>query len=179
MTSKRYADNKGPDYEYTLTGKLAKRTWARGVETDYTYNDAGDLETVDYSDSTPDVTYTYDRVCRKATVAQGTQDAVTLHYTAAGQLAAEQHTSGLLAGVAITNVYDGLLRRTHLTVLTNGGSVYQALYGYDAASRMLTVSDGTNNATYGYVTNSSLVSEIAFLSLFEKGLGAGCAGQAG
>jgi RHS repeat-associated protein len=162
MTSKRYADSKGPDYEYTLTGKLAKRTWARGVETDYTYNDAGDLETVDYSDSTPDVTYTYDRVGRKATVAQGSQDAVALHYTAAGQLAAEQHTSGLLAGVAITNVYDGLLRRTHLTVLTNGGSVYQALYGYDAASRMLTVSDGTNNATYGYVTNSSLVAEIAF-----------------
>jgi RHS repeat-associated protein len=162
MTSKRYADNKGPDYEYNLTGKLAKRTWARGVETDYTYNDAGDLETVDYSDSTPDVTYTYDRMGRKASVAQGTQDAVTLHYTAAGQLAAEQHTSGLLSGITVTNAYDGLLRRTGLTVLTNGGSVYQALYGYDAASRMLTVSDGTNNATYSYVTNSSLVAEIAF-----------------
>jgi RHS repeat-associated protein len=162
MTSKRYADNKGPDYEYTLTGKLAKRTWARGVETDYTYDDAGDLMGVNYSDSTPDVIYTYDRVGRKVTVAQGSQDAVTLHYTAAGQLAAEQHTSGLLSGITVTNAYDGLLRRTHLTVLTNGGTVYQALYGYDAASRMLTVSDGTNNATYGYVTNSSMVAEIAF-----------------
>ena len=162
MTSKRYADNKGPDYEYTASGKLAKRTWARGIETDYIYNDAGDLETVHYSDSTPDVTYTYDRVGRKATVAQGTQDAVTLHYTGVGQLAAEQHTSGVLSGITVTNAYDGLLRRTGLTVLTNGGSVYQALYGYDAASRMLTVSDGTNNATYGYVTNSSLVAEIAF-----------------
>ncbi len=162
MTAKRYQDNKGPDYEYTLSGKLAKRMWARGVETVYTYNNAGDLELVDYSDGTPDVTYTYDRVGQKATVEQGSQDAMTLHYTAAGHLAAEQHTSGLLSGITVTNDYDGLLRRTGLTVLTNGGLVYQALYGYDAASRMLTVSDGTNNATYGYVTNSSLVAEIAF-----------------
>jgi YD repeat-containing protein len=40
---------------------LASRTWARGVTTTYTYNDAGDLSALDYSDATPDVAYHYDR----------------------------------------------------------------------------------------------------------------------
>jgi len=162
MTFKRYADNKGTDYEYTLSGNLSKRTWARGVETGYSYNDAGDLTGIDYSDGTPDVAYTYDRSGRKITATQGSQDAVAIYYTADGQTAAERHTEGLLSGVAVTNIYDGLLRRVDLTVKTNATTIYQALYGYDSSSRVKNVSDGTNNASYSYVTNSSLVSDIVF-----------------
>ena len=33
-------------------------------------------------------------------------------------------------------------------------------FGYDTASRLLTVSDGTNNATYAYLANSPLISQI-------------------
>lgn len=38
MTNKVYADGKGPKYDYDAHGRLMKRTWARGVETTYTYN---------------------------------------------------------------------------------------------------------------------------------------------
>ena len=37
-------------------------------------------------------------------------------------------------------------------------------YGYDNASRLQTATDGTNNATYAYVANSPLVSQITMKS---------------
>ncbi|NLH73941.1 MAG: hypothetical protein GX456_12875 [Verrucomicrobia bacterium] len=41
----------GPVYTYTAGGRLATRVWKRGVTTTYSYNTAGDLQTIDYSDS--------------------------------------------------------------------------------------------------------------------------------
>ena len=36
-------NGKGPSYSYTPDGKLARRIWARGIVTDYTYDSAGNL----------------------------------------------------------------------------------------------------------------------------------------
>jgi YD repeat-containing protein len=71
MTKKVYqgeTDN-SDDYEYKASGRLWKRHWERGVDTTYGYNAAGELESIDYSDSTPDVTYAYDRRGQRATAA--------------------------------------------------------------------------------------------------------------
>ena len=59
-----YADGKGPSYDYTPDGKLARRTWARGIATDYTYDNAGNLTRTEYDDNgvTPTITMSYDRV---------------------------------------------------------------------------------------------------------------------
>jgi len=62
MTNKVYADGKGPSYSYTPDGKLSRRTWARGIVTDYTYDNAGQLVSTTYSDTTPTITMSYDRV---------------------------------------------------------------------------------------------------------------------
>jgi YD repeat-containing protein len=61
MSAKRYHDDQGPVYTYTLAGRLATRAWARGVVTTYGYNHAGQLESTSYSDTTPPVTQGYDR----------------------------------------------------------------------------------------------------------------------
>ncbi len=58
----------GPLYTYTPAGRLESRTWARGVTTTYTYDIAGELSGVAYSDSTPALSYGYDRLGRLATV---------------------------------------------------------------------------------------------------------------
>ncbi len=62
----------------------------------------------------------------------------------------------------MTNGYDQYLRRTNLVAL--GPSVLsRAIYGYDHASRLQTVTDGNNNwATYSYLANSPLVSQIVY-----------------
>ena len=58
----------------------------------------------------------------------------------------------------MTNLYDSLLRRSKLSILNSPSSILASTAcGYDAASRLLTVSDGTNSATYSYLANSPLV----------------------
>jgi len=57
----------GPVYTNTPAGRLQSRVWKRAVTTAYSYNTAGDLQTIDYSDSTPDVSYTHDRRGRRVT----------------------------------------------------------------------------------------------------------------
>lgn len=72
LTNKADAAGQSVGYTYSAGGKLASRTWARSdgtnaLSTTYSYNDAGDLTAIDYSDSTPDVAFTYDRLGRQLT----------------------------------------------------------------------------------------------------------------
>ena len=53
VTNKVYADGQGPSYSYTPDGRLATRTWARGVVTAYAYDSSGALTNTVYSDGTP------------------------------------------------------------------------------------------------------------------------------
>lgn len=47
-------------YEYDNNGNLTEKTDARSIETDYSYDALNRVTTKTYSDSTPDITYTYD-----------------------------------------------------------------------------------------------------------------------
>jgi RHS repeat-associated protein len=78
LLNKRYADGKGPDYTFTPDGKLQTRMWDRTasgsqnrIVTTYGYTPAGRLASTDYSDSTPDVSITYDRIGRPLTQSNG------------------------------------------------------------------------------------------------------------
>ncbi len=167
LTGKAYADGNGPTYAYTPAGRLATRTWARSVNgsplvTAYVYDTAGALTNVNYSDgTTPAVGTVYDRLGRATTIYQGslvTSDT----YNLADQLLRESYAGGPLNGQWITNIYDADLRRTNLMAHV-GTNVLTTAYGYDNASRLLTVNDGNNNvATYSYLANSPLVSQITF-----------------
>ena len=70
LTQRTNALDEDVDYTYTTDGKLSVRNWARqsggsDITTTYDYSDGstgtGELEEIDYSDSTPDVTYSYTR----------------------------------------------------------------------------------------------------------------------
>ncbi len=83
-TSTSYDDT---DFEYSDLGQVSKRTWDRGVYTTYGYSTStGELLTENHSDTTPDVTYTYDKMSRVKTVADaaGTR---TFYYTENDDLA--------------------------------------------------------------------------------------------
>jgi hypothetical protein len=68
------------------------------------------------------------------------------------------NTDGPLNGLSVTNGYDNFLRRTNLSALAGRSPLIQQSYGYDAASRLQTVSDGNGNvAGYSYLANSPLV----------------------
>lgn len=150
----------GPAYTYTAAGRLASRTWARGITTSYAYNWAGELMRVDYSDSTPDVGYGYDRLGRRVTVTNNTTLICSLAYNDAGELLSETRPSGPLSGLAVTNGYDAWLRRTAVGLDTQPATLSQ--FRYDAASRLAVVTNGVNVVGYSYVANSPLVGQVLF-----------------
>ena len=149
------------DYEYLASGRLWKRHWERGVDTIYSYNNAGDLSGVDYTDSTTDVSYAYDRRGRQKTIVQGSAT-TALTYNDANEVLTETYTGGTLNGLSVTNAYDTYLRRTNLTARNGATLLTSATNTYDAVSRLATISDGTQSATYTYLANSPLVTNIVF-----------------
>jgi RHS repeat-associated protein len=183
LASKRYADTYGPDYTYSAAGRLKTRTWARtgtgglrisatysyGIDDGLSNNDHGDLVGVSYSNdpqSTSALSYTYDRRGRQRTIVQGGTTA-SLTYNDANQQMIEAYSGGTLAGMSVTNGYDTYLRRNNLSVINSASAVLvRTVYGYDAASRLQTVTDNSGgtpySATYTYLANSPLVSQVVF-----------------
>ena len=159
LTNKAYADGTGSIYSYTAAGRLSTRLWARGITTSYGYTTAGDLATIAYSDGiTPGVTNSFDRRGRKVVVVQnGTTTSIAMNDP--GLVLGESYSGGILGGLAVTNAYDGLLRRTG--VGAQGYAASQTAYSYDNASRMTSAGDGTYSAGYSYLANSPLVGQIA------------------
>ncbi len=98
---------------------------------------------------------------RQATIAQN-PTTTTLTYNLAGEPVQESYSGGPLNGLSVTNGYDQWLRRTNVVVRSASASLHSAGYSYDEASRLRSVASGQASATYSYLANSPLVSQIAF-----------------
>jgi len=160
LTSKEYADSSSVDYEYYDNGTLKKRTWDRGLTTEYRYDAGNSLTNVSYGQagSTNTVSYTRDRRAQAASVTDevGTH---TLSYRDDGQLASATLPQ-LPASSSLEYLYDTTGRRTNLTLTVAGTAVSQNDYTYDSAGRLETVADSTNTATYSYASDAATVSTI-------------------
>ena len=150
LTNKTYADNHGTAYTYTTGGRLATRTWARGITTTYNYDASGSLTNLNYSDGTPAVAFTFNRLGQQTVITDGT-GARTNGYNTALQLTTEAASLAVLS-----RSYDALGRASGIAL----DSGYAAGYGYDAIGRFATVSNTMDVFTYGYVTNSSLLAGV-------------------
>ena len=183
LASKVYANSStgaagtnGTEYTYTAGGHLKSRGWLRTfsgtnrIVTTYKYgfddtvsnNQHGDLSEVSYNDgSTPTVTFDYDRRGRQTTV---TRDGITTTRTLrdSGELLSESHAGGVLSGLNIINTFDSMARR--LTRSSRNGTTVLAsqTFAYDGGSRLASVSDANNSATYAYRSNSSLLDTVTF-----------------
>ena len=159
MTNKVYADGKGPKYDYTPDGKLAKRTWARGIVTDYSYDGWGNLTNTGYSDGTPTISLFYDSLGRqiKANDAAGI---TTFLYDSFGSL-----TNETVIGVAGTNTiiryWDNFGRDAGYVL--NG--VRQSILAYDPATgRLATMLANGNDTpfTWNYLVGSDFKSYLTY-----------------
>jgi len=166
LTSKLDAIGQGPGYTYYPSGRLKTRTWARGIITSYGYNTAGDLAGSSYSDSTPSVGLTYDRLGRLLTTTDAAGLCTWAYDPVSYQVLSESYSSGLLNSLSVGRTFDSLNRLGTTSALSASSVVNSFGYGYDSASRLQTVTSpasgghGANTATYGYLPNSNLVQTV-------------------
>ena len=166
MTNKVYADGKGPRYNYTPDGKLARRIWARGIVTDYTYDNAGNLTRTEYDDNgvTPTITMSYDRVGNLVNATTAGVVTNLYAYDIYGHCTNEWQND-----FQMTRFYDTLGRNTGYAI--NGER--QTTIAYDSVGRIATMSvpsgqsNNPNNRTieqfsWAYLPGSDLKSSLTY-----------------
>ena len=163
LTSKHYADNSSVSYTYTAGGRLRTRVGGRGVTTTYNTNVFGDVVSVSYSDTTPAVTITYDRLGRKLSMSSSTESRA-FAYSLDGRLLSETNLTGPLVGYSVSNNVNSLWQHAYLYVRSSAGVISTHVFTYDGASRLASVAQGNYNIAYGYAPNSSLVDSMTFKS---------------
>ncbi len=168
LTSKTDANNKTVSYTYTSAGQVATRTWARGIVTTYAYSSTtGELTGVDYSDTTTDLAYTYNRLGQMATGSDysGTR---TFTYNLSGTLELQHEQLGVAYSGhdRLTYGYDttpGTKGRPNAFQLGTSGSpsADQSIgYHYQSDGRLSTLIAGGHTFVYGYVSNSHLLGTV-------------------
>ena len=173
LTRKFYPDNSQVRYIYNDNLALSSRDWARpsGAETSYGYHaDTGQLTSITYTDATPDIAFTYDRLGRVKTVtdALGTR---TFTYDEKLQLESEA-IAGSLYDATITRKYEdgtgvpGRYKGFGIGMDTGGlYDDFDATYKYDDFGRMDHI-EGTalpaDGVDYAYLTNSDLIERIQY-----------------
>ena len=164
MTNKLYADGKGPSYSYTPDGKLARRTWARGIATDYTYDNAGQLVSTTYSDNTPTITMSYDRVGNLVNATTAGVVTNLYAYDLQGHCTNEWQND-----FNLTRYYDTLGRSTGYAI--NG--TRQTTIAYDSVGRIATMcmaegrsgvltASNENEFVWSYLPNTDLKASLLY-----------------
>lgn len=151
LSRKEYPDGNGTNYTYNLAGRIQSRTWARGITTVYNYSPiTGDLLNIDYSDNTPDVSYTYDRQGKQASITDGSGTRY-LEHTNSGALLSESYATGELNGYQMKLGYDQFGRHSQLSLSDlNNNIIVQNELSYDASSRIVNIRDGILNISHAY-----------------------------
>jgi len=165
LTNKVYADGNGTAYSYTPEGDLATRTWARGITTTYSYtNTTGDLIGINYSDSTPDVSFTYLRLGQQGTVTDG-QGTRTFNYDPRLQLSNEVlEASGLYGTNVLTRLIDSQGRNAGFEFQHNGNLVAETGYGYSGVGRFDSLSWSNAGMTTARSVGNQYVSQSELLA---------------
>lgn len=168
LTSKVYSDSKHVDYTYTSDGRVLTRMWARGVVTTYEYEGpANALHTVSYSDGTPGLTYSYDRLGRPKTVTQtkagtgGWTHSTVFSYNGSLQLESEAITGDIYSRTITRNYQQADTgevpgRAGGLSI----GTEYNTAYGYDSFGRLNKVTGPglpAGGVAYTRLANSELI----------------------
>ncbi|MEI6674656.1 MAG: RHS repeat-associated core domain-containing protein [Verrucomicrobiota bacterium] len=160
LLSKLDHSGKGPAYTYTPAGRLQTRTWADNTVTTYGYDMAGRLSSVAYSNEpngyvTPGLAYTLDALGRVLTVTRGNSNHAAYTYRASDLQPNTETLQIETLNKVLTRSYEGGQGNT-VAGRPNGYSFDDgsAIWNYDPAGRISSVTDVTDTFTYGYKANS-------------------------
>ena len=175
LLEKIHPDDKKTTYTYDIAGNLATRAWARGVTATCSYL-AGQIASIDYSDTTPRATFTHDRLGRVVSANQSggasTPTASILYDYDANTLALDKETITIDPDgsgqpiPALTRVLDhsrdSLGRDTGFQLKTENLALEtSATYAFSATDgRLNSVSSPAGSFAYAYVPGSDLIDTV-------------------
>ncbi|MCX6856556.1 MAG: hypothetical protein NTV80_16815 [Verrucomicrobia bacterium] len=175
LANKVYGTQPAYSLTYTVAGRTLTKTNGRGTVITYGNNNAGEVGSIDYSDATADVTFTYDRLGQSATSAQTGGATHTANRNLYGQLTSESWAGGLLNTYNLDHPLDTLRRPSGLTIKKAASVLMQHTQSYDDASRLKTItvpaayaaynntSYGQQTATYLYESNTNQVNSLDYV----------------
>lgn len=134
-------------YEYDANGNLIEQTDAASDTTAYAYDALNRLTSIDYSDSTPDVGYSYDANSNRTEMTDGA-GSVSYVYDALNRL-----TETTRGSDSFEYDYDAASNLTERTY--PGGRLTE--YAYDDDSRLATVSSNSQLTSYFYDAAANLI----------------------
>ena len=140
-----YADGSQKKFSYDPLGDLTDTINARGTAVGYAYNAAGEVTTVTYADGSTQ-TYTYDAHGNLATATDAT-GTTTLTYDAADRLTEVAYPDGTF----LQFTYNAGGQRTRSVDQTG----YAVDYAYDAAGRLLRLTDGSRALIAAYIYDAA------------------------
>jgi len=155
ITNKLDAAGKGAVYTYTSDGRPLGTGWARGSWKENSYNSRGLISSSSYSDSSMDVTYTYNASGLPSLASNATGFATAYAYSDALVLTNET-ISGLDTPDSVFEIgrtFDARQRPSLTALSHNGTNISQVTYGYDSENRLATI--GHVDASIEYVYNGN------------------------
>ncbi|MBI4683442.1 MAG: RHS repeat-associated core domain-containing protein, partial [Nitrospirae bacterium] len=160
LVKKIYADGNFEQYEYDLAGLPTKITNSRGIEKIYSYNANHNLVSINYSDTTPDITLTYDAYDLPDTMTDGI-GVYDYGYDNLNRLAS---IDGPWVDDTISFQYNDLGHVKSMSPQNGQAITYN--YDYDSGyadldiGRLKEIQAGTNIYTYGYPGVNPLVQSL-------------------
>jgi len=142
LTNKLDAAGKGAAYTYTADGRPLSTVWARGSWKENAYDSRGLVSSSSYSDSSMDVSYSYNAAGLPVLASNVTGFATAYAYSDSLILTNET-ISGLDAPSStfeIARTVDDRQRPSMTSLTRNGTNLTQVIYGYDAENRLATMS---------------------------------------
>ncbi|MBI5693764.1 MAG: RHS repeat-associated core domain-containing protein [Verrucomicrobia bacterium] len=175
LISKTDAAGRAVTYTYTPAGRLSTRKWARGVVTTYVYDPVtGEQTDIVYSDSTPEIHYSYNRLSQAIRIEDVT-GMRTFALCLCGKVAAENLPPYFYGprrlSYKLSSTPGSVLARTMGYSLSLGTTVEQDInYSYSAASGRFTdfqtrtvltnTATDTHGYTYQYLAGSDLLQSL-------------------
>jgi RHS repeat-associated protein len=158
---KEDAQGRKTQYTYRDNGQIHLRTWQRGVTATHSYDGAGLLSGITYSDTTPPVAITRHRTGEAKTLT----DAAGHHtyaYTPAGRTDLETITgTGPHSGITLDHTYAANGIAENLSVTAGATTIYGTSRTFHPASGLLDeVASGNTLAAYRHHPGSALVHQI-------------------
>ena len=155
----------GSQFTYYTSKMLASQTLARNLTINYSYNLANDLVREDFSDGSPSVVFTYDRLGHQTQVTVNGQPQVQRSFDILGNLQTETYLAGPNTGSSIFNTWQAPGAQRTQSAFAGSNSGFTNTYTVGAGVGISTITSGDVSLTNAFLPGTALINATTVNSI--------------